>query len=67
MVTSLLVLPMSFHARISELVESFICRVQDLYIEITKQIQASNIQYKLKFDLHRRHNKFNSGDCYDMD
>jgi hypothetical protein len=54
-------LPMSLHARVSELVESFARRIQDLHIEITKQIQASNAQYKLQADLHRRHNEFNVG------
>ena len=33
-----------------------------MHIEITKQIQASNAQYKLQADLHRRHNEFNVGD-----
>jgi len=54
-------LPMSLHARVSELVKSFARRIQDLHIEITKQIQASNAQYKLQADLHRRHNEFNVG------
>jgi hypothetical protein len=55
-------LPMSLHARVSELAESFARRIQDLHIEITKQIQVSNAQYKLQADLHRRHNEFNVGD-----
>jgi hypothetical protein len=41
-------LPMSLYARVSELVESFARRIQDLHIEITKQIQASNAQYNFK-------------------
>ncbi|KAL3577705.1 hypothetical protein D5086_019209 [Populus alba] len=49
-------LPMSLHARVSESAESFARRIQVLHIEITKQIQASNAQYKLQADLHRRHN-----------
>ena len=53
---------MSLHARVSESAESFTRRIQDLHIEITKQIQASNAQYKLQADLHRRHNEFNVGD-----
>ena len=42
-------LPMSLHARVSESAESFAHRIQDLHIEITKQIQASmhNIHFKL--------------------
>ena len=35
-------LPMFLNARVSELAESFARRIQDLHIEITKQIQASN-------------------------
>jgi len=59
---SLDLLLMSFHARVYESAESFARRIQDLHIEITKQIQASNAQYKLQADLHRRHNEFNAGD-----
>jgi len=55
-------LPMSLHARVSESAESFARRIQDLHIEITKQIQTSNAQYKLQADLHRQHNEFNVGD-----
>ena len=54
--------PMSIHARVSESAESFACRIQDLHIEIAKQIQASNAQYKLQVDLHKQHNEFNMGD-----
>jgi hypothetical protein len=39
-----------------------------MHVEITKQIQASNAQDKLRDDLYRRHNEFNVGDyVYDMD
>ena len=40
---------MSFHARVSESAESFARRIQDLHIEITKQIQAimRNINFNL--------------------
>jgi len=55
-------LPISLHARVSESAKSFARRIQDLHIEITKQIQASNVQYKLQAYLHRRHNEFNVGD-----
>ena len=44
---------MSPHARMSKSVESFARRVQDLHVKITEQIQASNAQYKLQYDLHR--------------
>jgi len=44
---------MSLHARVSESAESFARRIQDLHIEITKQIQASNVQYKFQADLHK--------------
>ena len=47
---------------VSESAESFARRIQDLHIEIAKQIQASNVQYKLRADLHKRHNEFNVGD-----
>jgi len=55
-------LPMSIHTRVSESAEFFARRIQDLHIEITKQIQASNVQYKLQAYLHRRHHEFNVGD-----
>ena len=44
-----------------ESAESFARRVQDMHVEITKQIQASNAQDKLRDDLYRRHNEFNVG------
>ena len=40
-------LPMFIHARVFESVEYYAHRIQDLHIEITKQIQASNAQNKL--------------------
>jgi hypothetical protein len=53
------------HVRVFKSAISFAHRVQDLHVEITKQIQVNNAQYKLQDDLHRRHNEFNVGD--DMD
>jgi hypothetical protein len=53
---------MSLLARVSESAEYFAHIIQDLHVEITKQIQVSNAQYKLQADLHRRQNKFNVGD-----
>jgi hypothetical protein len=38
---------MSLHARVSESVESFTHKIQDLHVEITKQLQASNAHYKM--------------------
>jgi hypothetical protein len=52
---------MSPHARMSKSVESFARRVQDLHVKVTEQIQASNAQYKVQYDLHRWHSEFNVG------
>ena len=43
----LYLLPMSLHTTVSELTESFARKIQDLHVEITKQIQVINVQYKL--------------------
>ena len=56
------IFPMSLHAKMSKSIEYFARRIQDWHVEITKQIQASNTQYKLRADLHRQHNEFNMGD-----
>jgi hypothetical protein len=58
----LLYLPLMSHVRVFKSAISFAHRVQDLHVEITKQIQVNNAQYKLQDDLHRRHNEFNVGD-----
>ena len=58
----LYLLPISLHTTVSELTESFARKIQDLHVEITKQIQVSNVQYKLRADLHRRYNEFNVRD-----
>ena len=55
-------LPMSIHARVSELAKYFAQKIHDLRTEITKQIQASNTQCKLRANLYKRHNRFNMGD-----
>jgi hypothetical protein len=55
-------LSMSPCAKVSNLGVSFARKVQDLNVEITKTIQANNMQYKLRADLHKRHNEFNVGD-----
>jgi len=38
---------MSLNVRVSESVESFTHKIQDLHVEITKQLQASNAHYKM--------------------
>jgi hypothetical protein len=45
---------MSSHSKISNSTESFACKVHNLYVEIIKQIQASNEQ-----DLHKNYDAFN--------
>jgi hypothetical protein len=54
----------SHHVRVFESAKSFARRVQDLHVEITKQIQASNAQDKLRDYLYRQHNEFNIGDYF---
>ena len=41
------ILLMSLHAKVFELAKFFTRKIQNLHIEITKQIQTSNAQYKL--------------------
>jgi len=53
---------MASNVRVYESTELFVHKIQNLYIEITKHIQTSNVQYKLQADLHRWYNKFNVGD-----
>ena len=55
-------LPMSLHVRISKSAEAFAQHVHDLHNEIRKNIQASNSQYKIHADTHRRHAEFQVGD-----
>jgi len=57
-------LPISLHDRMSKLAESLPCRVHNLHIEIMKQIQASNEQYKFRVDLLKYHDAFNVGDYF---
>jgi hypothetical protein len=52
---------MSPHARVSESDEAF-AHAHDLHDEISKQIQASNAQYKLQVNSHRHHTAFSIGD-----
>jgi hypothetical protein len=55
-------IPMYSYARASESAESFARRLQDLHVEIIKQIQVSNAQNKLQADLRGQHNEFKVGD-----
>jgi hypothetical protein len=57
-------LPISPHDRMSKVAESLPCRVHNLYIEIMKQIQASNEQYKFRADLLKYHDALNVGDYF---
>jgi len=57
-------LPISPHNRMSKSVESLPCRVHNLHIEIMKQIQASNEQYKFQADLLKYHDALNVGDYF---
>ena len=51
-------LPMSPHVRISESAVAFARHIHDLHNEIRRKIQASNSQYKIHADTHKRHAKF---------
>jgi hypothetical protein len=57
-------LPISPHDRMSKSAESLPCRVHNLHIEIMKQIQASNAQYKFRADLLKYHDALNVGDYF---
>jgi len=54
-------LPISPHDRMSKSAELLPCRVHNLHIEIMKQIQASNEQYKFRADLLKYHDALNVG------
>ena len=56
------ILPMSPYVRISKSADAFARHIHDLHNEIRKKIQASNSQYKIHADTHRRHAKFQVGD-----
>jgi hypothetical protein len=57
-------LPISPHDRMSKSAESLPFRVYNLHIEIMKQIQASNEQYKFRADLLKYHDALNVGDYF---
>jgi hypothetical protein len=48
----------------SKSAESLACRVHNLHVEIMKQIQTSNEQYKFKADLLKYHDALNVGDYF---
>jgi len=48
----------------SKSTKSLPCRVHNLHIEIMKQIQASNEQYKFRVDLLKYHDKLHVGDYF---
>jgi len=49
----------SSHSKISYSTELFVCRVHNFHVEIIKQIQASNEQYKFRVGLHKYHDVLN--------
>ena len=55
---------MSLHIKMSNLAESFACRVYKLHVEIMKQLQASNEQYKFQSGLHKYHDILNVRDYF---
>ena len=55
-------LPMTQHLRVYEPVSTFASHIHDLYKQISKKIQESNLHYNSHAHLHRRHLKFNEGD-----
>jgi hypothetical protein len=57
-------LPISPHDRMSKSAESLPCRVHNLHIEIMKQIQASNEQYKFRADLLKYHDALDVRDYF---
>jgi hypothetical protein len=57
-------LPMSPHSKISDLTKFCVCRVYNLHIEIIKQNQTSNDQYKFRANLHKYHDLPNVEDYF---
>jgi len=55
---------MSPHPKMFDSPESFACRIHNLHVEIIKQIQASNEQYKFWPDLYKYHDALNVGDYF---
>ena len=57
-------LSMSFHSKMFDSTELFACIVYILHVDIIKQIQASNEQYKFRADSHKYHDVLNVGDYF---
>jgi hypothetical protein len=57
-------LSMSPHLKMFDLAESFACTIYNLHVEIIKQIQASNEQYKFRANLHKYHDVLNVEDYF---
>jgi hypothetical protein len=57
-------LSMSPHPKMFDLAESFACTIYNLHVEIIKQIQASNEQYKFRANLHKYHDVLNVEDYF---
>jgi hypothetical protein len=55
---------MSPHLKMFDLAESFACTIYNLHVEIIKQIQASNEQYKFRANLHKYHDVLNVEDYF---
>ena len=55
-------LPMTQHPRVYEPLSTFASHIHDLFKQISKKIQESNVHYNSHAHLHRRHLKFNKGD-----
>jgi len=55
---------MSPHSQISNLAKSFSCKVYNLCVEIIKQIQVSNEQYKFQANSHKFHDVLNIRDYF---
>jgi len=57
-------LSMSPHSKMSDSAESFAYRIHNLHVEIIKQIQANNEQYKFRVALHKYHDALNIEDYF---
>ena len=60
--TSIDLVPLPPHMRVSEPAENFAKHIHDLHAEIRRKISLSNEEYKLAADVHRRSKAFNVGD-----
>ena len=60
--TSIDLVPLPLHMRVSEPTENFAKHIHDLHAEIRRKVSLSNEEYKLAADVHRRSKEFNVGD-----